>query len=76
MAAGRCGACCWGSVTAKLLHDLTVPVWTGSHLPDALRVGYKSVLAAVDGSDEAEVVMRRGRVLCEIPIRRGYRWSR
>jgi nucleotide-binding universal stress UspA family protein len=47
-----------GSVTAKLLHDLTVPVWTGSHQPDALRVGCQSVLAAVDGSDEAEVVMR------------------
>lgn len=46
-----------GSVTAKLLHDLTVPLWTGSHQPDALRVGYQSVLAAVDGSDEAEVVM-------------------
>ena len=47
-----------GSVTAKVLHDLTVPVWTGSHLPEALRVDYKSVLAAVDGSDESEVVMR------------------
>jgi nucleotide-binding universal stress UspA family protein len=47
-----------GSVTAKVLHDLTVPVWTGSHVPGALRVGYTSVLAAVDGTDEAEAVMR------------------
>jgi nucleotide-binding universal stress UspA family protein len=47
-----------GSVTAKVLHDLTVPVWTGSHLQGALGQGYRTVLAAVDGSDEAVVVMR------------------
>jgi len=43
-----------GSVTAKVLHDLTVPVWTG-HL---LRVPYTSILAAIDTSDEAEAVIR------------------
>ena len=43
-----------GSVTAKILHDLTVPVWTGH----AMRIPYTSVLAAVDSTDEAEVVMR------------------
>lgn len=43
-----------GSVTAKVLHDLTVPVWTGH----PLRIPYTSVLAAVDSSDEAEAVMR------------------
>ena len=43
-----------GSVTAKVLHDLTVPVWTGH----PLRLPYTSILAAVDSSDEAETVMR------------------
>ena len=43
-----------GSVTAKVLHDLTVPVWTGH----PLRLPYTSILAAVDTSDEAETVMR------------------
>jgi nucleotide-binding universal stress UspA family protein len=44
-----------GSVTAKVLHDLTVPVWTGHH---PLRVPYTSILAAIDTSDEAEAVIR------------------
>jgi nucleotide-binding universal stress UspA family protein len=43
-----------GSVTAKVLHDLTVPVWTGH----PLRIPYTSVMAACDSSDEAEAVMR------------------
>jgi nucleotide-binding universal stress UspA family protein len=43
-----------GSVTAKVLHDLTVPVWTGH----PLGIPYTSVLAAVDLSDEAEGVIR------------------
>jgi nucleotide-binding universal stress UspA family protein len=43
-----------GSVTAKVLHDLTVPVWTGH----PLRIPYTSILAAVDSSDESEAVMR------------------
>ncbi len=43
-----------GSVTAKVLHDMTVPVWTGH----PLRLPYKSVLAAVDTTDEAEAVIR------------------
>jgi nucleotide-binding universal stress UspA family protein len=43
-----------GSVTTKVLHDLTVPVWTGH----PLRVPYRSILAAVDGSEEAETVVR------------------
>jgi nucleotide-binding universal stress UspA family protein len=54
-----------GSVTGKVLHDLTVPVWTGSHLPEALRTGYKTVLAAVDASDEAEVVVRAAAAFAE-----------
>jgi nucleotide-binding universal stress UspA family protein len=47
-----------GSVTAKVLHDMTVPVWTAAHSPDAPKIPYKSVLAAVDGSEEAEIVIR------------------
>ena len=43
-----------GSVTAKLLHDLTVPLWTGH----PLRVPYRSVLCALDSSEESEAVLR------------------
>ena len=50
-----------GSVTAKVLHDLTVPVWTGH----PLRIPYTSVLAAIDTSDEAEAVMRAASSLSE-----------
>ena len=48
-----------GSVTAKVLHDLTVPVWTGH----PLRIPYTSVLAAIDTSDEAEAVIRAASAL-------------
>jgi nucleotide-binding universal stress UspA family protein len=48
-----------GSVTAKVLHDLTVPVWTGH----PLRVPYTSLLAAIDTSDEAEAVIRAAAAL-------------
>ena len=43
-----------GSVTTKILHDLTVPVWTGH----PLRIPYQSVLCALDDTDEAEAVLR------------------
>jgi nucleotide-binding universal stress UspA family protein len=43
-----------GSIAAKVLHDLTVPVWTGH----PLRLPYKWILAAVDSSDEAQTVIR------------------
>jgi len=48
-----------GSVTAKVLHDLTVPVWTGH----PLRIPYASMLAAIDTSDEAEAVIRAAAAL-------------
>jgi nucleotide-binding universal stress UspA family protein len=48
-----------GSVTAKVLHDLTVPVWTGH----PLRIPYTSLLAAIDTSDEAEAVIRAAAAL-------------
>ncbi len=46
-----------GSVTTKILHDLTVPVWTG-HATQDLKVPYRNVLCALDSSDEAEAVLR------------------
>ena len=50
-----------GSVTAKVLHDLTVPVWTGH----PLRIPYTSILAAIDTSDEAEAVIRAAAALAD-----------
>jgi len=50
-----------GSVAAKVLHDVSAAVWTGtgSALQDhKLDLPYKSVLCAVDNSDEAEIVLR------------------
>jgi len=50
-----------GSVTAKVLHDISAAVWTGTgsaftgHAPG---IPYKSVLCALDDSDEAEGVLR------------------
>jgi len=50
-----------GSVTTKILHDITAAVWTGTgsafadHTP---QIPYKSVLCALDYSDEAEGVLR------------------
>ncbi len=50
-----------GSVTAKVLHDTGAAVWTGSrsHLVEQpLRLPYRSIVCAVDESDETEAVMR------------------
>ena len=50
-----------GSVAAKVLHDVSAAVWTGTgailtdHTP---AIPYKSVLCALDDSDEAEAVLR------------------
>lgn len=57
-----------GSVTAKVLHDMTVPVWTVSQPSGAPRIPYRSVLAAMDGRHvdgrwEAEVVIRAAAAL-------------
>ena len=55
-----------GSVTAKVLHDISAAVWTGAgaaltgHVPGT---PYRSILCAVDDSDEAEVVVKAGAVL-------------
>jgi nucleotide-binding universal stress UspA family protein len=50
-----------GSVTAKVLHDVSAAVWTGtgSALTDhAPGIPYKSVLCALDDSDEAPGVLK------------------
>lgn len=55
-----------GSVTAKVLHDVSTAVWTGvgsvleGHTPT---VPYKSVLCALDQSDEAVAVLRAAAAL-------------
>lgn len=50
-----------GSVTAKVLHDMSVAVWTGigSVLTEHVaNIPYRSVVCAVDTSCEAEAVLR------------------
>lgn len=50
-----------GSVTAKVLHDMSTPVWTGSGsvlTGHSARMPYESILCALDNSDEAEAVLR------------------
>jgi nucleotide-binding universal stress UspA family protein len=54
-----------GSITAKVLHDVTAAVWTvaGSSLVDHPPAGpYRSILCALDDSDEAETVLRASAV--------------
>lgn len=58
-----------GSVTAKLLHDLAIPVWTAT--PEALKtsgVPYRSVLCACDINDErdaAKVLQSAAEIACK-----------
>jgi nucleotide-binding universal stress UspA family protein len=50
-----------GSVTAKVLHDLDCPVFTGAHLPELAPRGpqsYHKVACAVDLSAHSEKVLR------------------
>jgi len=50
-----------GSVTAKLLHDLTTVVWTGVHSALAEHqpgVPYRSIVCALENDKEAEAVLR------------------
>ncbi len=60
-----------GSVAAKILHDISTPVWTGvgqsmddaeTHTP---HVPYKSVLCAVDGSEETAAVIVAGHAIAK-----------
>jgi universal stress protein A len=57
-----------GSVTAKVLHDVTTPVWTGSGAAFAGRpavIPYRSILCALDGTTESECVLRAAAALAE-----------
>jgi nucleotide-binding universal stress UspA family protein len=50
-----------GSVTTKVLHDVSAAVWTGvgAALSDhAVRIPYQSIVCALDDSNEAEAVLR------------------
>lgn len=50
-----------GSVTAKVLHDVSTAVWTGvgAALSDhPVRIPYQSIVCALDDSQEAEAVLR------------------
>lgn len=54
-----------GSVTAKVLHDVSAAVWTGAEAAvEAHPLGtYKSILCAVDLSEEAEAVLQAAAAL-------------
>jgi len=55
-----------GSVTAKVLHDVSAAVWTGAPLAitgHAPHLPYKSILCAVDGTPESECVLRAAATL-------------
>jgi nucleotide-binding universal stress UspA family protein len=50
-----------GSITAKVLHDVSSAVWTGvgAELADhPVRIPYRSIVCALDDSQEAEGVLR------------------
>jgi nucleotide-binding universal stress UspA family protein len=50
-----------GSVAAKVLHDASSAVWTGTSsafMDHAPQLPYKSILCAVDDSDESEAVLK------------------
>jgi nucleotide-binding universal stress UspA family protein len=50
-----------GSVTAKVLHDLNCPVFSGIHVPEIgtfSSLPYKRVLCAIDVNDYAETVLQ------------------
>jgi nucleotide-binding universal stress UspA family protein len=57
-----------GSVTAKVLHDVSAAVWTGigsaieGHAPT---VPYKSIVCALDQTEEAEVILRAAAALAK-----------
>jgi len=57
-----------GSVAAKVLHDVSAAVWTGvgatleNHQPG---LPYKSIVCALDESEEAEAVLRAGASLAK-----------
>ena len=50
-----------GSVTAKVLHDVTCPVWTSSHLTDgraAVSAIPRVIVCSIDPASEGEAILR------------------
>jgi nucleotide-binding universal stress UspA family protein len=47
-----------GSVASKVLHDVDCPVWTDAHADPALQIPLKTVLAAIDLTDNEIPVLR------------------
>ncbi len=47
-----------GSTTAKVLHDVSAAVWTGTASGLTCRPIYRSIVCALDESEEAEAVLR------------------
>ncbi len=63
---GRFRSVLLGSVTAKVLHDCNVPVWTEAHLEEAAPpLEYRSVACAVDLTSRTPGVLRWGRRMAE-----------
>ena len=57
-----------GSVTAKVLHDVSVPVWTGTAAAVAnhqVHTACKAIVCAVDGSAESEAILKAAAVIAE-----------
>ena len=53
-----------GSVTAKVLHDATCPVWTGPHLeqaPDYQAIAFRRILCAIDLAEGSRPVLEWAR---------------
>jgi nucleotide-binding universal stress UspA family protein len=57
-----------GSVTAKVLHDVSCPVWTSAHEPDpalASPGSYRTILCAVDLNSEPNLVLKAAGLLAQ-----------
>jgi len=57
-----------GSVTAKVLHDVTTPVWTGLGGAFAGRpavISCRSILCAIDHTEESECILRAAAALAK-----------
>ena len=54
-----------GSVTAKVLHDLSCPVWTGTHISEEYTpaVPYRTILCVVNTGEEAVPLMQAANAL-------------
>jgi nucleotide-binding universal stress UspA family protein len=57
-----------GSVTAKVLHDLDIPVWTDVHAetaPPLEKIHFRRILCAVDLQEQSRPVLDWGAFLCD-----------